>query len=71
LSCEHVWLLLTTALAWMRPRHDLVLKNLLLRHQLAGLTHPTRSRRTARLRAWDKLPWVRALQLARADETSR
>jgi hypothetical protein len=37
-----------------------VLENLLLRHQLALLTRPTRSPRTARLRAWDKLLWVLA-----------
>src|SRR5437868_2653010 len=60
---ELVWLLLTTVLAWVRPRHDLVLENLLLRHQLAVLTRPTRSRRTARLRAWDKLLWVVARRL--------
>jgi hypothetical protein len=34
-------LLLTTVLAWMRPRQDLVLENLLLRHQLTVLTRPT------------------------------
>src|SRR5947209_15107225 len=32
---ELLWLLLTTVLAWARPRHALVLENLLLRHQLA------------------------------------
>src|SRR5438045_3593518 len=30
---ELLWLLLTTILAWVRPRQDLVLENLLLRHQ--------------------------------------
>ena len=30
---EFLWLLLTTVLAWARPRHDLVLENLLLRHR--------------------------------------
>src|SRR6266571_2128343 len=53
-------LLLTTVLAWMRPRQDLVLENLLLRHQLTVLTRPTRTRRPARLRAWDKLLWILA-----------
>lgn len=57
---ELLSLLLTTVLAWVRPRQELVLENLLLRHQLALLTRPTRSRRTARLRAWDKLLWVLA-----------
>ena len=53
-------LLLTTVLAWMRPRQDLVLENLLLRHQLTVLTRPTRTRRPARLRAWEKLLWILA-----------
>jgi putative transposase len=57
---ELLWLLLTTVLAWARPRHDLVAENLLLRHQLAVLTRPTRSPRRARLGAWDKLLWVLA-----------
>src|ERR1700716_554988 len=52
---ELVWLLLMSVLAWLRPRHDLVLENLLLRHQLAVLTRPTRTRPGARLRLWDKL----------------
>jgi putative transposase len=49
-----------TILAWLRPRQDLVLENLLLRHQLAVLTRPTRSRPQTRLRTWDKLLWVLA-----------
>jgi transposase InsO family protein len=57
---ELLWLLLTAVLAWVRPRNDLVLENLLLRHQLAVLTRPTRTRRRARLRAWDKVLWVLA-----------
>jgi len=57
---ELLWLVLTTVLAWVRPRHDLVLENVLLRHQLAVLTRPTRTRPRARLRAWDKLLWVLA-----------
>ena len=60
---ELLWLLLTTIMAWVRPRHDLVLKNLLLRQQLAVLTRPTRARRRARLHAWDKLLWVLAHRL--------
>src|SRR5918911_1521610 len=59
---EVLWLLLTTMLAWARPRQDLVLENLLLRHQPAILTRPTRARPRARLRAWDKLLWVLARQ---------
>ena len=52
---ELLWLLIVTVVAWLRPRQDLVLENLLLRHQLAVLTRPTRSRRGFRLRSWDKL----------------
>ncbi len=52
---ELVWLLFVTVLAWVRPRHDLVLENLLLRHQLAVLTRPTRTRPRIRLHTWDKL----------------
>ena len=37
---ELLWLLVTTVQAWMRPRQDLVLENLLLRHQLAVLARP-------------------------------
>ena len=63
-DAEHVLellrLLLTAVLAWVRPRQDLVLENLLLRHQLAVLTRPTRTRPRARLRASDKLLWVLA-----------
>jgi hypothetical protein len=58
--CSIVWLLLTTVLAWMRPRQDLVLENALLRHQLGVLARPTRTRRRARLRTWDKVLWVLA-----------
>jgi transposase InsO family protein len=57
---ELLWLLVTTVLAWARPRQGLVLENLLLRHQLAVLTRPTRARPRARLRARDKLLWVLA-----------
>ena len=57
---ELVWLLFTILVAWLRPRQDLVLENLLLRHQLAVLTRPTRTRPRARLRSWDKLLWILA-----------
>ena len=42
----------------IRDRSDLVAENLLLRHQLAVLTRPTRRR--PRLRARDRLLWVLA-----------
>ena len=51
-------LLFTTVQAVARPHQDLVLENLLLRHQLAVLTRPTRHRPRARLRLWDKLLWI-------------
>jgi len=57
---ELLWLLLTTVLVSVRPRQNLVLENLLLRHQLAVLTRPTRTRPRARLRSWDKLLWILA-----------
>jgi putative transposase len=57
---EPLWLLLTTVLVSVRPRQDLVLENLLLRHQLAVFTRPTRTRPRARLCTWDKLLWVLA-----------
>ena len=57
---ELLWLLVTTVLAWVRPRHDLGIENLLLRHQLAVLTRPTRTAPRARLRTRDKLLWVLA-----------
>lgn len=44
----------------MRPHQDLVIENLLLRHQLAVLTRPTRRRPRARLRNWDTLVWLLA-----------
>lgn len=43
-----LWLPATTVLARARPHHDLVLENLLLRHQLAVLAGPTRARPRAR-----------------------
>jgi len=57
---ELLWLLLTILRAVVRPRQDLVLENLLLRHQLVLLTRPTRSRPGTRRRVWDKLLWVLA-----------
>jgi transposase InsO family protein len=60
---EVLSLLLTAVLAWVRPRNDLVLEYLLLRHQLTVLTRPTRTRPRARLRTWDKLLWVLARRL--------
>jgi hypothetical protein len=48
---ELVWLLLATLRAAARRRQDLALENLLLRHQLAVLTRPTRSRPRARPRS--------------------
>jgi hypothetical protein len=58
-------LLLLVALlrATVCDRGDLVAENLLLRHQLAVLTRPTRKR--PRLRAGDKLVWVLARLLRR------
>src|SRR5438128_12210546 len=53
-------LLFTTVQAVVRSHHDLVIENLLLLHQLAVLTRPTRSRRQARLHLWDKLLWILA-----------
>jgi hypothetical protein len=52
---ELLRLTLSVLRALVRPRQDLVLENLLLRHQLAVLTRPTRRRPRARLRTWDKL----------------
>jgi transposase InsO family protein len=60
---ELVWLLFTTVQAAARPHRDLVLENLLLRHQLAVLTRPTRRRSHARLHLWDKLLWILARRL--------
>jgi hypothetical protein len=53
-------LVLTTMQAATRARQDLVLENLLLRHQLAVLTRTTRRQPRARLRVWDKLLWILA-----------
>jgi putative transposase len=58
-----LWLLLMALLASVRSRQELVLENMLLRHQLAVLTRPTRTRPRARLRVWDKLVWLLARRL--------
>ena len=59
-----ITLLLGVIPAALQGRRDLVLENLLLRHQLAILTRPTRKH--PRLRAHDKLVWVLA-RLVRRD----
>src|SRR5438874_3874015 len=53
---EYLFLLFSLLRATVRGREALVAENLLLRHQLAVLTRPTRRR--PRLRARDKLFWV-------------
>jgi len=63
---ELLWLVLAGVLAWLRPRQDLVAENLLLRHQLAVLTRPTRRRPRAQLGVWDKLLWIVARRLCAA-----
>src|SRR5947207_6378357 len=60
---EYLLLLLSLIRAAVRDREALVAENLLLRHQLAVLTRPTRKR--PRLRARDKLFWVVAHALCR------
>ncbi len=57
---ELLSLLLLTVRGVVRPRQDLVVENLLLRHQLAVLTRPTRTRPRPRLGWWDRLLWVLA-----------
>jgi putative transposase len=51
-------LVLMTLRAACRRRGELALENLLLRHQLAILTLPTRQRRRVRCGRLDKLLWV-------------
>jgi hypothetical protein len=58
---ELLALLLASLRGAVRDRTDLVAENLLLRHQLAVLTRPTRRR--PRLRSRDKLLWVLARRL--------
>ncbi|HEY2946886.1 MAG TPA: hypothetical protein VGJ53_00565 [Micromonosporaceae bacterium] len=55
---EVVALLLATLRALLRGHRDLVVENLLLRHQLAVLTRSTRKR--PRLRRRDKALWLLA-----------
>src|SRR3954464_10970928 len=59
--CEYLTLLLAVLGAALRDRSALLAENLLLRHQLAVLTRPTRRR--PRLRTRDKLLWVLARRL--------
>jgi hypothetical protein len=61
---ELLTLLLAALRGSVRQRHDLVIENLLLRHQLAALT---RSGRHPKLHSRDKLLWVlvRRLRAAR------
>jgi hypothetical protein len=58
---EYLLLLLSLVRSTVRDREALVAENLLLRHQLAVLTRPTRRR--PQLRARDKLFWVVARAL--------
>ena len=60
---ECLTLLLAVVRAALRDRSDLLTENLLLRHQLAVLTHPTRRR--PRLRTRDQLLWALARRLRR------
>jgi len=57
---EPLVLLLLAVRGLVRARQDLVSENVLLRHQLAVLTRPTRTRPRPRLRTWDKVLWVLA-----------
>jgi len=63
---ELLGLLLLAVRGQIRSRQDLVIENLLLRHQLAVLTRPARTRRRPRLRTWDKVLWVLARRLCAA-----
>jgi hypothetical protein len=60
---ELLALLLAAVRAAGRRRGDLIAENLLLRHQPAVLTRPTRQRRRVRFRRVDKLLWVRMRRL--------
>jgi transposase InsO family protein len=60
---EFLALLLAVLRAGLRGRAELVAENLLLRHQLAVLTLPTRKR--AKVRPRDKLLWVLARRACR------
>src|SRR5918995_5806808 len=61
---ELLVLLLAALRAACRQRGDLITENLLLRHQLAVLTRPTR-RQPVRFRRRDKLLWVLVRRLRR------
>jgi len=63
---ELLGLLLVVVRGQIGSRQDLVIENLLLRHQLAVLTRPTRTRPGLRLRTWDKLVWVLARRFCAA-----
>jgi hypothetical protein len=58
---ELLLLLLAVLRAAFRRRGDLVVENLLLRHQFAVLTRPARTR--PRLRTRDQLLWLLVRQL--------
>jgi hypothetical protein len=62
-SSLYCWPLLAVLRTALRDRSDLLTENLLLRHQLAVLTRPTRGR--PRLRTRDKLLWVLVRRLRR------
>src|SRR3989442_11093299 len=58
---ELLTLLLGVLPAALRSRRDLVLENLLLRHQLSVAARP---RRRPRLRTWDKVLWLLGRRLS-------
>ncbi len=60
---DYLLLLVTFARAIVSSRAELVAENLLLRHQLAVLTRPTRKR--PRLQPLDRLFWVLVRYLRR------
>jgi hypothetical protein len=62
---DFVWLAFRTLQAACRDRGDLVLENLVRRHQLAVLTRHTRPRRRVRFRRLDQVPWVLVCRLRR------
>ena len=62
---DYLLLVLRALRAACRRRGDLVLENLLLRHQLAVLTRPPRPRRRVRLRRLDEVLWVLVSRLRR------
>jgi len=66
---ELLGLLLVAVRGQICSRQDLVVENLLLRHQLAVLTRPTRTRPRPRLRSWDKLVWGLARRFCAAWRT--